>query len=227
VKSLATATGRVDIMGLIYLIRHGQTIWNKEEVFRGQSDIPLNDFGRLQAGAIARELQERKLKNPVFFSSPLKRARETAEIAGSFLPGIIVVEVEALTDINFGQWQGQPREEVEKLYPELYRMWQDNPAGVVFPGGDALRDVAARAEKAFMHIAQEHPENDVIIVTHRVINKVLLSVLLCADLDLFWKIRQDTACINILAQERSGFNMLVINDTCHLRSLGKGDVRDF
>jgi len=214
-------------MGLIYLIRHGQTLWNKEEVFRGQSDIPLNDFGRLQARAIARELQERKLNNPVFFSSPLKRARETAEIAGSFLPGLSIIDVEALIDINFGEWQGRAREEIEKLYPELYRMWQENPAGVVFPGGDALPEVAARAEKAFMEIAQEHPENDVVIVTHRVINKVLLSLLLCADLHLFWKIRQDTACINILAWERSGFNMLVINDTCHLRPLGKEDLCDF
>ncbi|MGI6308107.1 MAG: histidine phosphatase family protein [Dethiobacteria bacterium] len=214
-------------MGLIYLIRHGQTLWNKEEVFRGQSDIPLNDFGRRQAGAIAKELQEKKLKNPIFFSSPLKRARETAEIAGSFLPGISVSDVEALTDINFGEWQGQAREEIEKLYPELYRMWQENPAGVVFPGGEDLREVAARAEKAFMSIVREHPENDVVIVTHRVVNKVLLSLLLCANLDLFWKIRQDTACINILARERSIFNMLVINDSCHLRPLGKGDLRDF
>lgn len=214
-------------MGLIYLIRHGQTLWNKEEVFRGQSDIPLNDFGRRQAEAIARELKERKLKNPLFFSSPLKRARETAQIAGGFLPGLSVMDVEALIDINFGQWQGKSRKEVEKFYPELYRIWQENPAEVVFPGGEALREVAARAEKAFISIAREHPKNDLVIVTHRVINKVLLSLLLCADLDLFWKIRQDTACINILARERSFFSMLVINDTCHLRPLGKGDQRDF
>lgn len=214
-------------MGLIYLIRHGQTLWNMEEVFRGQSDIPLNDFGRRQAEALAEELQEKKLKNPVFFSSPLKRARETAEIAGSFLPGISVSDVEPLIDINFGEWQGQAREEIEKLYPELYRMWQENPAGVVFPRGEDLQEVATRAGKAFMSIVREHLENDVIIVTHRVINKVLLSLLLCANLDLFWKIRQDTACINILTWERSIFNMLVINDTCHLRPLGKVDLRDF
>ena len=143
------------------------------------------------------------------------------------MPGISVSDVEALTDINFSEWQGQAREEIEKLYPELYRMWQENPAGVVFPGGENLQEVAARAEKAFMSIVRKHPENDVIIVAHRVVNKVLLSLLLCTNLDLFWKIRQDTACINILTWERSIFNMLVINDTCHLRPLGKRDLRDF
>ncbi|RJR20838.1 MAG: histidine phosphatase family protein [Desulfobacteraceae bacterium] len=214
-------------MGLIYLIRHGQTMWNKEEVFRGQSDIPLNDFGRQQASAIAKELQEKKLQNPVFFSSPLKRARETAEIASSFLPGISVIDIEALIDIHFGEWQGQAKEKIEKLYPELYRMWLESPAEVVFPGGEDLKKVADRAEKAFIAIAREHMENDVIIVTHRVINKVLLCRLLGAGFDSFWKIRQDTACINILTWEHFLFNMLVINDTCHLRPLGKGDLRDF
>lgn len=214
-------------MGLIYLIRHGRTLWNKEEVFRGQADIPLNEFGRLQAKALSKELQERKLKDPIFFSSPLKRAWETAKIAGSFLPGISVTDVGAFVDISFGEWQGQTREKVGNLYPELFRMWQRNPAEVVFPGGGNLGEVADRAKKAFMDIAQGYPENDVIIVTHRVINKVLLSLLLCANLDLFWKIRQDTACINVLAWEGSIVNMLVINDTCHLRPLGKGDLCDF
>lgn len=214
-------------MGLIYLIRHGQTLWNKEEVFRGQSDIPLNDFGRRQAEAIAGELRERRLKNPLFISSPLKRALETAQIAGSFQPSISITETEALTDINFGEWQGKSREEVEKLYPELYKKWLEDPAGVLFPGGESLREAAVRAEKAFISLAREHPEKDLVIFSHRVINKVLLSLLLCGDLNLFWRIRQDTACINILAREGSSFSLLLLNDTCHLRALGEKDRLDF
>jgi len=184
-------------MRAVYLIRHGQTVWNKEEIFRGRADIPLNDFGRRQARMIADFLQERGLRDAVFFSSPLKRARETAKIAGGLLSEKDVHTVEAFTDINFGPWEGKARVEVEKLYPELYRLWQEEPASVAFPEGESLREAAARAVEAFSAIAEKYAANDIIIVSHRVINKLLLCSFLEAGLNSFWRIRQDTACINI------------------------------
>jgi broad specificity phosphatase PhoE len=214
-------------MGLIYLVRHGRTSWNKDEVFRGTIDIPLDDFGRLQAQAVGQELHRRELINPVFFSSPLQRAQETAQIACSYFGHIRVNTETAFTDLNFGEWQGKAKTEVAEKYPQLYRSWQDEPDHVVFPGGDNLVGICRRAEAALFGIAEENSDRDTVIVTHRVVIKALLSRLFSNSLGAFWKIRQGTACINLLEWDRASFSVISMNDTCHLRQLEKTDKSDF
>lgn len=215
------------MMGTIYLIRHGRTEWNEKEVFRGQFDIPLDDFGRRQARALAETLQKRNLKDPLFFSSPLKRALETGQIASSFLGKNSVQIEKGFTDLNFGIWQGMTKTQVEKEYPELYKIWLVDPARAAFPGGESLKEVAKRAKQALVSIARKYKERDVLIITHRVVNKVLLCSILEAGLNSFWKIRQDTACLNILAWEKDSFSVVLMNDTCHLRPLEVSDAGDF
>lgn len=214
-------------MGLVYLVRHGRTSWNREEVFRGTIDIPLDDFGRLQAQAVGQELHRRGLIKPVFLSSPLQRAHETAQIACSFFRHIRVRPEKAFTDLNFGEWQGMAKIEVSEKYPQLYRSWQEEPDHVVFPGGDKLDGICRRAEDALVGIAGENSDRDTVIVTHRVVIKVLLSRLLSNSLGAFWKIRQGTACINLLEWDGASFSVISMNDTCHLRELEKTDRSDF
>lgn len=213
-------------MSRIYLIRHGQTAWNKEEIFRGTIDVPLDDCGKKQAAALGKALQIRNLKDPLFLSSPLKRAAETAEIAAAFTGRGIVAE-QAFTDLNFGQWQGQAKAEVARRYPDLFREWLTDPQKVVFPGGESLADVTVRAEAALYRLAQKNQGRDLVIVTHRVVTKVLLCRLLGAGLGAFWKIKQDTACLNVLEYSGSAFVVESVNDTCHLLPLRQGETANF
>ncbi len=222
-------------MGFIYLIRHGQTRWNKEEIFRGQYDIPLDDFGRKQALAVAEELKTRKLEKPIFLSSPLQRASETAILASSFLDekedkfsnykktssttGAQIYTENAFNDINFGEWQGKSRALVESSYPELYQKWIVEPDSVSFPGGGNLRETSIKALEAFYTAAKKYAEYDLVIVSHRVITKALLCMLLGCSLNVFRRIQQNTACINLLEWDGASFNFLLLNDTCHLRYL--------
>ena len=101
----------------IYLVRHGETQWNKEEVFRGRKDIPLNETGRkqaAQAGAYFREVPVKRI-----ISSPLSRAVETAQGIAT-ATGVPVERVGELTDINFGIWEGLSLKEVESaIRPSL------------------------------------------------------------------------------------------------------------
>ncbi|HOL17667.1 MAG TPA: histidine phosphatase family protein [Bacillota bacterium] len=205
-------------MSRIYLIRHGQTAWNKEEIFRGTIDVPLDDYGKKQAAALGKALQIRNLKDPLFFSSPLKRAAETAQIAASFLDCGFVTE-QAFTDLNFGRWQGQAKTEIARLYPDLFRQWLTEPQEIVFPGGGSLAEVTERAEAALYRLAQKNQNRDLVIVTHRVVTKVLLCRLLGAGLSAFWKIKQDTTCLNVLEYSGSAFVVESMNDTCHLLPL--------
>lgn len=214
-------------MGLIVLVRHGQTAWNREEIFRGTMDIPLDDFGRNQARALGSELKNRNLNNPVFLSSPLERSRETAEIAAAAVSGTPVTIEPAFSDLNFGRWQGKSKADVAQIYPDLYEQWQVWPEHVTFPEGESLSKVAKRAEAALLNLVGKYRNRDMVIVSHRVVNKVLLCRLLGTGLDAFWKIKQDTACLNITQYNGSTFIVVAMNDTCHLRHLEQESATDF
>ena len=98
----------------IYVIRHGETEWNKEEIFRGRKDIPLNETGKRQAEWVGLYFSEKRIDRLV--SSPLSRAMQTAEPIGK-ATGAAVEPMEEFTDINFGIWEGLLLREVEERYP--------------------------------------------------------------------------------------------------------------
>lgn len=212
-------------MGLIYLIRHGQTGRNAENTFHGQTDIPLDAWGRRQAHIVGLELRQRGLTDPVFISSPLRRAYETAAIiaAAACAEKLPVQILEAFTDLHFGTWEGKSVEVVSAIEPELFRRWRERPAAVVFPEGGSLRQVADRAAPALRAIAANHANRDIVIVSHRVVIRMLLCRLMGAGPASFWTIRQDNACINFLAWDGNSFSILSVNDTCHLRLLQDHD----
>ncbi|HED24093.1 MAG TPA: histidine phosphatase family protein [Firmicutes bacterium] len=216
-------------MTRLFLLRHGETKWNREEIFRGQSDIPLNGFGLRQAEALADTLSKADLKNPIFLSSPLKRAMKTAEIVASRFAEAFVTADPAFIDLSFGEWEGKTLREIEGNYPELYKKWVENPGRVTFPGGENLATVAERAEKGICRAAEDYRENEPVIVAHRAVNKALLCRLLGLGQQAFWKLRQDTACLNELAYEGSSFILVRLNDTCHLNAISimKQENRDF
>lgn len=209
----------------VYLARHGRTAWNREEIFRGRTDVPLDEVGRAQAGALGRYLAGAGIR--VTVSSPLARALETARIAcSSWGDGEPRVDP-AFTDLSFGEWEGLSRGEVEERFPELYRRWATDPASVEFPGGESLARVEERAWPALERLVQEHAGEAVLVVTHRVVCKVLLARALCAGARAFWRIRQDTACLNLLEWRGDRVEVVKMNETCHLRPLGPSDITDF
>ncbi len=211
----------------ILLIRHGETRWNREEVFRGQSDIPLNDFGRRQAKALGNALLNWGLEQPQFITSPLSRAHETATIAAaSFSQEKEIITEEAFIDICFGEWEGKTVKQVEKIFPEMYKQWKNNPGQVEFPGGESLDEAAERAEKRIFFIARKDPNKIKVIISHRAINKALLCRLLGLSSNSFWKLQQNTACINEMFFTGKEFILVKLNDTCHLQELGR-DKKDF
>ncbi len=198
------------------LIRHGQTPWNKQEVFRGRADVPLDDIGLQQAEAVAAALQEESIALVV--ASPLSRALQTAQaLARSHdLP---VTANEALIDIDFGRWQGLPAAQVQRQYPELYAAWLTRPHNVRFPGGEALDTVADRAFAGLEALVERHVGDTIALIAHRVVNKLLICRVLGLDSSHFWQIKQDTACINRLSLGATGWVLECLNDTSHLRHL--------
>lgn len=209
---------------VVYLIRHGQTAWNVEEVFRGRADVPLDEQGRRQAHAVAQALTNDAVS--AVYSSPLQRAALTAQPIAS-AHGVETQIEERLTDLHFGEWEGKPLTEVRATWPDVFARWERDPGSVTFPGGESLPVVRRRALAAIEDIAARHVGKAVAAVSHRVVTKVLLCAVLGLDDSHFWQIRQDTACINRIERLPDTWVVTSMNDVCHLRALSAARLRDF
>lgn len=131
---------------MILLARHGQTDHNADPVrVMGRTDIALNDLGREQAAALAASLLEEP--PAAIWTSPLQRARQTAEIVGERL-GLAPRRDPRLAESDRGDWEGREVEEIRRTEPELWAAWLRAGPGFRFPGGESLAEHAARVGAA-------------------------------------------------------------------------------
>ncbi len=207
----------------IIIVRHGETEWNVAEIFRGRIDIDLNEMGIKQAGLLAEYLSNVKID--AIYSSPLKRALKTAEIVAGYHK-LDVDITSGLIDFNYGKWQGLSHQEVKDKYKELYAEWINHPDQVKMPAGESLDDVRKRAMGVVAEVIASY-EGTVVLVSHRVVNKVLICALLGLDNSHFWNIRQDTCGITIFTYENERFTLTKHNDTSYLKPIHKAPLGDF
>jgi glucosyl-3-phosphoglycerate phosphatase len=142
-----------DVVKLV-LWRHGQTAYNAELRFQGQSDVPLNDVGRRQAAYAARYLAA--LRPDALFSSDLSRATQTAE-ALARLTGLSVKLDRDLRERAGGSWEGKNEAEIREQFPEAYKTWTPHD-------GEPLVAVADRASAALARIADSMPGGSLAVV---------------------------------------------------------------
>ncbi len=210
-------------MTKIILARHGKTELNIAEVFRGRINVELNETGIKQAELLAEYLSSLKIDG--VYSSPLKRALKTGEIIAT-RHKIGVELATGLIDLDYGKWQGLPHREVKDRYKELYAEWLSHPDRVRMPDGESLNDVRERAVDVVNEAVARY-EGTVVLVAHRVVNKVLICALLGLDNSHFWNIRQDTCGITTFAYESNRFILTRHNDTSFLKPLPKAPLSDF
>ena len=201
-------------MTKIILVRHGQTEWNIVERFRGRVDIPLNDKG-LQQAKITGERIKKNWKPVAIYSSPLKRAIQTAQQIAQSL-NLKIKPAEGLIDINYGKWQGLTPQTARTLWPELVANWYDHPEMVQIPDGESLKQVRDRAMAALIEICKSHADEQIVLVSHTVINRLILLGVLDLGNERFWHLHQDPCAINLIELSEKGFTLVFMNDTCHL-----------
>ena len=209
----------------VILIRHGETDWNKEQVFRGKIDVPLNHLGLAQARGVRQALEQVAID--ALYASPLSRAFATAQMLAETRKLTIGVE-EGFSDIDFGAWQGLSHQKVKEEYEDLYASWLADPHLVTFPrGGETLQKVQKRSMAALERSIANNPGKTIAVVSHRVINKVILCSVLGLDLSRFWHVKQDTCAINRLEYADGSYYLTLLNDTCHLKGLASASAVDF
>lgn len=139
-------------MTTILLARHGETDWNRDRIYQGHADPPLNAKGRRQAEALARRLAGERLD--AIYASDLHRALETAEIVAAAL-GMTVVPEAGLREIDVGSWSGLTRDEIAERFP-----------GAASHDGELREAFLERVLATILRIARAHPGERVLVVTH-------------------------------------------------------------
>lgn len=179
----------------LYLIRHGETAWNRLHLFQGTTDVPLNAEGMRQAEALADRL--RGIRLDAAFSSPLQRARATAA-AVLHARGITPTVLPELREISYGLWQGRSASPAGRCSPGIEWRWRHDPWTVRFPGGETLSEVDRRAARAIDLIQERACGGSVLVSGHGHLNRVLLLRASGLPRDRFWQVEQANGCCYVI-----------------------------
>jgi phosphoserine phosphatase len=203
-------------MTKIILVRHGHVEGISPERFRGRADLMLTPEGHKQAEATARRILTAWTPAAVY-SSPLSRARATAEAIGK--PADLAPRpIDGLIDVDYGEWQGLTPDQVGTQWRELLDTWYRAPDWAAIPGGETLQDVLARAVSALRQVIQGHPSDTVVLVGHDSINRVILLHAMQLPLSRYWWLAQRPCAINELDFSENGFVVQTLNETHHLKA---------
>jgi probable phosphoglycerate mutase len=199
----------------ILLARHGETKWNAEGRYQGQVDVPLSEVGEAQARQLGERLREVQIDRAV--SSPLSRARRTAELAlGPSREAMLRLD-SGFAEIAHGTWEGLLAAEIGAMDGERLRAWREAPETVQMPQGESLQQVLDRAWAALQRAAADlGPEQALMVVAHDAVNRVLLCRILGLPLSRLWSFRQAPTTINLLeGPDVEHLDLVRLNDCQH------------
>jgi alpha-ribazole phosphatase/probable phosphoglycerate mutase len=202
----------------IFLVRHGETAWNREFRYQGISDIPLSDEGLEQARRLG--LRFAGVTPDRVMASPLSRARRTAEVIMEHngAEADIVIRDE-LKELSFGIWEGLTVSEINEIDGDTFSKWRETPFACVPEGGESFPEVFARSKSFAEEItAAGSPGWDTLIVAHGGVLRTLASALMgFENIDLLWRMRLDNCSISVIDIWGDRPSLLLSNDTHHLR----------
>lgn len=181
-------------MTRLYLIRHGETDWNRQGRWQGQADVPLNDCGRQQARQVAEKLAE--VSFDAIYTSDLIRASEVARIIARAKGDRIPIVLEPrLREIHQGEWQGLLVQEIQSRYAEAFRQQRVDPSMVAAPGGETALQVRQRALQAVRDLLAAYPHGNVALVSHGFTIAVLLTYFYRLPMEKVWELVPENGAI--------------------------------
>ena len=148
-------------MAILFLVRHGQTDWNVEGRYAGQSDIPINETGREQARKTSSLLSEENFKS--IYSSGMSRALETAKIINKH-HHLEIVKEPRFREINQGVWEGMIYADIKKKFAKELEKQKLDPLLVVPPEGESIGDFRKRVTAGISDVAANHAEGDKVLI---------------------------------------------------------------
>ncbi len=203
----------------ILLARHGETVFNVEGRWQGQSDSPLTERGLAQARELGRALAQEPIA--AVFSSDLGRAMATAREVAS-LHDLSVITDPRLREIDVGGWTERNGAEIDADYPGQRTVWSTAPATMRLPGGEALADIQARALDFFERSMDAYAGQTVVVISHGALNQTILIDALGGSIDDLWlEQRIDNCQLSRLEWTLDGgLRLIELSDVRHLDDVG-------
>ncbi len=193
-------------MPTLFLVRHGETDWNRSGQIMGARPVPLNPRGQAQAQRVATLLQSRPLA--ALLSSPVARALETAEILSTSL-GVPVTVEQGVTEIGVGEWEGLFWKDVAD---EIVKQnWYGNPRETRFPGGETLQETQIRAVAAVEHALAGKASAPVLFVSHADVIRAVVAHFLGLHLSSVRQIRIDNGSLTAFDVNGTLADLLFLN----------------
>ena len=205
----------------ILAIRHGETAWNLQARIQGHRDIPLNGQGQAQANRLALALADEAID--AIYCSDLSRARQTAAGVAAAV-GLPVRLETGLRERSFGIFEGLTWGEIALDWPEQSERWRARDATFGAEGGETLTDFYARSVACVERLAQAHPGQTVVVITHGGVLDCLHRASRRMSLQSAKTWTLGNAAINRLLYSEQGFSLIGWNDDSHLHGIGPDEV---
>lgn len=202
----------------LFLVRHGETEFNRRGLALGRKDVPLTERGRWQAERVGAALAGEPVV--AIYSSPLQRALDTAGAIAERHELAVQVD-QGLVEMDIGETEGLAFAELRARFPELLRIWTsaDGPSQAM-PNGERLVDVEGRGWGFVQALMARHPEDAVVAVSHNFVILCILSRVMGLALSDFRRLRHAVAAISVVDFRPDRMRVVRLNDLCHLEGEG-------
>ncbi len=197
----------------IYFVRHGQTEWNIERRYQGWADSPLTEQGVNQAKALSKHIEN--VHFDAIYCSPRGRAQETAKIVRGNRD-LEIITVDDFKEINVGEYEGRLYDDMKNENPDLYHGFWESADLFLPKTGESFTDVGNRTYPALLKIAERHPGQRVLIVSHAVAIMSALNKIAGIPLNRFWEKMLHQTSLSIAEYENGEFSIAKYGSTEHL-----------
>jgi broad specificity phosphatase PhoE len=200
---------------LMFLVRHAESTWNRLKRIQGQKDPHLSPYGKKEARLLAKRFKG--LSFDAVYSSPLRRAHETARIIVG-KRGDVVCE-DDLKEICLGDWEGKTLRSIRRQYGEAFDQWAVRPTRIRIPNGEDFKSFARRVSRALGAIERRHPTGNVLVVCHGGVISTYATSILNLPPDDVWCLTVKNASLTIIDIGLDKYKLVTFNDISHLMSV--------
>ena len=197
-----------------FVVRHGETDWNKLGRFQGHTDISLNDRGLSQARETA--VASEDWGYTAIYSSPLVRTVQVAEEIAKVTP-MLVSQEPGLKELSLGDLEGVTGEEMRNAWPDLFAAWRTEPEKMSMPNGESLGELRDRTWQVILDIEQKHSSDDsIVVISHNFAIRSIVNELLGMPLAYFHRMSLNLASVCTFDSDERGRRLTGYNSTSHL-----------
>jgi len=197
-----------------FLVRHGETEWNKLGRFQGHQDITLNERGLAQAKETAKAAAD--WGHSAIYTSPLARTVQVAQEIAKVTP-LPVSQEPGLMELSLGDLEGVTGQEMREGWPEVFAAWRSNPEQVSMPNGESLAQLRDRAWRSILQIEQKHSADaSVVVISHNFAIRSIIGELLGVPLENFHRMSLSLASVCTFDSDDRGRRLISYNSTGHL-----------